>query len=120
MARMLGAEVINFNEEHPVEALQRLTGGIGPDITIDVVGVDAYHAHQGPAAKLEKAQEQKFAQELAQNNPAGYEPEGGNWVPGDAPSQALQWEIESVAKGADYLSVMDHNLTTLRTGLDCS
>ncbi len=97
MARAQGAETINFDEEHPVEALHRLTGG-GPDICIDVVGVDSYHAHHGPAAKLDTAQEQKFAQEMQHNNPAGYQPKDGNWVPGDAPSQALQWEVESVAK----------------------
>ena len=98
MARAQGAETVNFDEEHPVEALRRLTGGFGPDVCIDVVGVDAYHAHQGPAAKLDTAQEQKFAQEMRQNNPAGYKPKDGNWVPGDAPSQALQWEVEAVAK----------------------
>ena len=105
MARKQGAETVNFNEEHPVEALHRLTGGTGPDICIDAVGVDAYHAHQGPAAKLEKAQEQQFVQELEQNNPAGYKPEDGQWVPGDAPSQALQWEVESLAK-AGTLSII--------------
>ena len=98
MARAQGAETINFDEEHPVEALHRLTGGVGPDICIDVVGVDSYHAHHGPAAKMDTAQEQKFAQEMQQNNPAGYNPKDGNWVPGDAPSQALQWEVEAVAK----------------------
>ena len=111
MARKQGAETINFNEEHPVEALQRMTGGAGPDITIDVVGVDAYHAHQGPAAKLEKLQEQQFEQELQQNNPAGYKPEQGNWVPGDAPSQALQWEVEAVAKGGTVSIIGVYPLT---------
>ncbi len=105
MARTQGAETVNFNEEHPVEALMRLTGGVGVDIAIDVVGVDAYHAHQGPAAKLEKAQESQFQQEMAQNNPAGYKPDGSDWVPGDAPSQALQWEVESLAK-AGTLSII--------------
>jgi threonine dehydrogenase-like Zn-dependent dehydrogenase len=105
MARAQGAETINFNEEHPVEALMRLTGGIGPDCAIDVVGVDAYHAHQGPAAKLEKMQKDQFKQEMAQNNPAGYNPQGGSWVPGDAPSQALQWEVECLAK-AGTLSII--------------
>ena len=105
MARAQGAETINFNEEHPVEALQRLTGGIGPDIAIDVVGVDSYHAHQGPAAKLEKMQSETFQQEMEQNNPAGYNPKGSDWVPGDAPSQALQWEVECLAK-AGTLSII--------------
>ena len=31
MAREQGAEVIDFNQEHPVKAIQRLTGKIGVD-----------------------------------------------------------------------------------------
>ena len=83
----------------------RLTGGIGVDCAIDAVGVDSYHAHQGPAAKLEKAQEGQFKQEMEQNNPAGYNPQGSDWIPGDAPSQALQWEVEALAK-AGTLSII--------------
>ena len=40
-ARSLGAEVINFDAEDPVEAIMALTGGIGVDRVIDAVGVDA-------------------------------------------------------------------------------
>ena len=69
MARAQGAEVVNFNEEHPVVTLMRLTDGVGVDCAIDCVGVDAYHAHQGPAAKVEKLQEAQFQEELEQNNP---------------------------------------------------
>ena len=50
MARAQGAEVINFEEEDPAKTLQRLTNGIGVDRAIDAVGVDAQHAHEGPAA----------------------------------------------------------------------
>jgi len=35
--------VIDFNAEDPVEAIRRLTGGIGVDRAIDAVG-DAYRA----------------------------------------------------------------------------
>ncbi len=111
MAKKQGAEVINFNEEHPVEALMRLTGGVGVDICIDVVGVDAYHAHQGPAAVTAKAEEAQFKQEMEQNNPAGYKPSQGNWVPGDAPSQALQWEIEAIAKAGTVSIIGVYPLT---------
>src|SRR5690606_33036821 len=45
MARQQGAEIINFDEEEPVEALLRLTKGIGVDRAIDAVGVDAEHRH---------------------------------------------------------------------------
>lgn len=55
-ARSLGAEVIDFNKEEPVETIQRLTGGIGVDRAIDAVGVDATSPHSGPAA--EQAQQQ--------------------------------------------------------------
>ncbi|MHB9155769.1 MAG: alcohol dehydrogenase catalytic domain-containing protein, partial [Endomicrobiales bacterium] len=51
MARMQGAETINFNQEDPVETILRLTGGIGVDRAIDAVGVDAERPHRGPAAK---------------------------------------------------------------------
>ncbi|WP_261663443.1 alcohol dehydrogenase catalytic domain-containing protein [Deinococcus sp. Marseille-Q6407] len=49
MARCNGAEVINFDEEDPVEAVKRLTGGLLADCVIDAVGVEAQHAQSGPA-----------------------------------------------------------------------
>lgn len=62
MARAQGAEVINFEEEDPVEALLRLTDGIGVDRAIDAVGVDAEHAHHhGP----DPAAEARFREEMA-------------------------------------------------------
>jgi threonine dehydrogenase-like Zn-dependent dehydrogenase len=57
MARKQGAEVIDFNQEDPTEAVKRLTGQIGVDRAIDAVGVDAVTAKSGPAAK--KARNQK-------------------------------------------------------------
>ncbi|MDQ3607716.1 MAG: glutathione-dependent formaldehyde dehydrogenase [Actinomycetota bacterium] len=78
-ARRLGAEVVDFSAEEPVETLQRLTGGIGPDRVIDCVGVDA----QSPDT----------------------DPGGRTWVPGDAPVQALQWAVQAVAK-AGTLSIV--------------
>jgi threonine dehydrogenase-like Zn-dependent dehydrogenase len=84
MARSQGAETIDFNAEDPVEALKELTGGIGPDRAIDAVGVDAERAHSGPAG------EKNGGQSGAGN---------GQWRPGDGPSQALTWAVESIAKG---------------------
>lgn len=55
--RAQGAETANFEEEHPVETLMRLTDGGGVGCIIDAVGVGSYHAHQRPAANLKKAQE---------------------------------------------------------------
>lgn len=104
MARTQGAEVINYDEEDPVDALKRLTGGIGPDRAIDAVGVDANHAHHGPAERQAKKRESAFRQEvdkIVQKR----NPKQGNWEPGDAPSQALRWAVESVAK-AGTLSII--------------
>ena len=56
MARRQGAFTVNFEKEDPVATIKRLTGGIGVDRVIDAVGVDAMHAHHGPAA--EKAEQQ--------------------------------------------------------------
>ncbi|WP_062389645.1 zinc-dependent alcohol dehydrogenase [Pseudomonas abietaniphila] len=80
-ARHLGAECINFEEEDPVEAINRLTDDIGVDRAIDAVGIDANHCHGG--------------------HPHGHE----QWQPGDAPSQALEWAVEGLAK-AGTLSII--------------
>lgn len=96
MARNQGAEVIHFEEEHPVEALQRLTGGIGVDRAIDAVGVDALAPEQGPA-EPSRSESKQFAKEVEQ-----IESQGGSladsWNPGDAPSQALAWAVKGLAK----------------------
>ncbi|MBO0821801.1 MAG: glutathione-dependent formaldehyde dehydrogenase [Nocardiopsaceae bacterium] len=73
-ARLQNAETIDFNAEHPVETIRELTGGIGADRIIDAVGVDAESPESGPAA------------------------ENGTFKPGDAPSLALRWATEAVAK----------------------
>jgi len=93
-ARGLGAETVDFEAEDPVEAIRRLTGGIGVDRVIDAVGVDARTAHAGPANAED---DETFAAERAQVTP---EPasDGETWVPGDAPSQALRWAVQAVAK----------------------
>ena len=103
MARMQGAEVINFDEEHPVKALMRLTGEIGVDRAIDAVGVDANHPHHGPA-KPEKQVQKEFKEEVKQVAPET-DPDGEYWQPGDAPSQVLRWATESLAK-AGTLSII--------------
>ncbi|WP_434676781.1 glutathione-dependent formaldehyde dehydrogenase [Pseudomonas sp. R1-18] len=79
-ARELGAECINFEQEDPVETLQRLTAGIGVDSAIDAVGIDANHTHHGHA-------------------------DHAQWQPGDEPSQALEWAVQGLAK-AGTLSII--------------
>jgi threonine dehydrogenase-like Zn-dependent dehydrogenase len=95
-ARRQGAETVDFNLEDPVEAIRRLTGGIGADRVIDAVGVDAMHPDSGPAAQAARRLGEKFAHEAREVGANGKE--AGDWTPGDAPSQALRWAVECVAK----------------------
>lgn len=104
MARDLGAEVIDFNAEDPVETIQSLTNGIGVDRAIDAVGVDSTQPHQGPAAKQAQKQTKEFQQEVEQIAPET-NPSNGNWNPGDGPSQAITWAVQGLAK-AGTLSVI--------------
>ncbi|KOP24809.1 alanine acetyltransferase [Hapalosiphon sp. MRB220] len=104
MARELGAEVIDYNAEDPIEVIHELTGGIGVDRVIDAVGVDANAPSSGPAAEKAQQQAQQFQQELQQIAPKT-NPQNGNWHPGDAPSQALEWAVQALAK-AGTLSII--------------
>jgi len=104
MARRQGAEVINFDEEDPVKTIMELTGGIGVDCAIDAVGVDAQCPHHGPAAAEAAEKKEQFQQEVEKVAPVQH-PDGDNWVPGDAPSQALQWAVQALAK-AGTLSII--------------
>jgi len=104
MARIQGAEVINFDQEDPVATLKRLTGGVGPDCAIDAVGVDAYHASSGPAAQQAQQQAEQFQQEVKQIAP-DLNAQGEQWTPGDAPSQVSEWAIQALAK-AGTLSII--------------
>lgn len=97
MARALGAEVIDFNAEDPVQVIKDLTGGIGVDRVIDAVGVDAERPHSGPASEKAVQQASQFQQEVEQVAPDA-NPQGELWQPGNAPSQVLTWAVESVAK----------------------
>ena len=116
MAQNLGAEAINFEEEDPVETLRRLTGGSGPDRIIDAVGVDSEHADKGPAAPSDQ-EEQQFEQELQQVAPE-QNPQGDLWVPGQAPSQALEWCVQALAKAGtlSIIGVYPPNLQTFPIG----
>lgn len=117
MARRQGAEVINFDEEDPAEVILELTGGIGPDRAIDAVGVDAVHAHRGPARKAAKEHEEEFEREVEQVAPER-QPEGDLWKPGDAPSQVLRWAVETLAKAGtlSIIGVYDETSMTFPIG----
>jgi threonine dehydrogenase-like Zn-dependent dehydrogenase len=94
-AQRLGAEIIHFDKEDPVEVILEMTGGIGVDRAIDAVGVDAEPPHHGPAAK--GVPKKEFKEEVKQVAPKT-NPEGEHWVPGAAPSQAVRWAVEGLAK----------------------
>jgi threonine dehydrogenase-like Zn-dependent dehydrogenase len=104
MARAQGAEIVNFSREDPVETIRKLTGGIGADCAIDAVGVDADTAHEGPAAQEAQAKQKDFEEEVQKIAPQTGE-QDGHWKPGDAPSQALEWAVQALAK-AGTLSVI--------------
>ena len=104
MAQAQGAEVINFNKEDPIEVIQSLTGGIGADRAIDAVGVDAVAPNSGPAASKAQQQSSEFQHEVEQIAPQT-NPHNGNWHPGNAPSQVLEWGVQALAK-AGTLSII--------------
>jgi threonine dehydrogenase-like Zn-dependent dehydrogenase len=112
-ARTQGAEVIGFNAEHPVEAIRRLTGGIGVDRAIDAVGVDAGRPQRGPAADESGQQAEQFAEEVEEIAPEA-NPAAGRWRPGDAPSQVLIWAVDALAK-AGTLSIIGVYPPTVRS-----
>ena len=97
LARDQHAEIVNFNDEDPVEAIRDLTEGIGVDRVIDAVGVDAQGPKEGPAADALADQLDGFAAERAAIAP-DQNPDGRTWVPGDAPSLATRWAVDVVAK----------------------
>jgi threonine dehydrogenase-like Zn-dependent dehydrogenase len=89
-ARRLGAETVDFSAEDPVETLKRLTGGSGPDRIIDAVGIDA----ESPGDDRSR----DFAGEVDEIAPDQPDADSRFRRPGDAPSQALRWEIDAIAK----------------------
>ncbi|HKV13887.1 MAG TPA: zinc-dependent alcohol dehydrogenase [Reyranella sp.] len=98
MARRQGAECVNFDKEDPVETIVELTGGVGVDRVVDAVGVDAECAHEGPAARQAQQRKAEFDNEVQQVAPQQNVRDGKLWKPGDAPSQVLQWAVQSIAK----------------------
>jgi threonine dehydrogenase-like Zn-dependent dehydrogenase len=99
-ARLQNAETIDFNAEDPVKVMAELTGGIGADRVIEAVGVDAQRPAGGPAAHVDDATAAQFEREREQAAPRTnvQGSHGSQWAPGDAPSQALRWAVEMVAK----------------------
>ncbi|UNE35806.1 glutathione-dependent formaldehyde dehydrogenase [Vermiphilus pyriformis] len=113
MAQDQGSYVINFDEVDPVKKLQELTNGQGPDRIIDAVGVDAQKSNR--LADIFNTKE--FKEELDKIIPHP-RPDNGNWVPGNGPSQALQWAVKAIAKAGtiSIIGVYPQELTSFAIG----
>jgi len=101
MARRQGAEIIDFSQDDPVHRIKELTDDIGVDRVIDAVGVDAVapHDHDGHGqAQAPHEPENPAEREAADKARQQGATHDGNWVPGDAPGQALNWGVECLAK----------------------
>ncbi|GLY47787.1 alcohol dehydrogenase catalytic domain-containing protein [Lentzea sp. NBRC 102530] len=95
-ARAQNAEVVDFSTEDPVAVVRELTGGVGPDRVVDAVGIDAERPSSGPAADgVEDLADFGEEKELAAPDAS---PDGELWQPGSAPSLALRWAVQMVAK----------------------
>jgi threonine dehydrogenase-like Zn-dependent dehydrogenase len=114
MAQEQGAEAVNFEQEDPVQAIKGFTAGIGVDRVIDCVGVDANRPHGLRGALKSMVRPPRFRTERMKTTLGREHPSNGNWHPGDAPSQALEWAVESLAK-AGTLSIIGVYSELVRT-----
>lgn len=105
-AQELGAEPVHFDQVDPVAYLKEATGGVGPSRAIDAVGVDAVRAHDGPAYAASNSLKGRFKEEQKEVAQDGKGTTwSGSWRPGDAPSQAVEWAVQALAK-AGTLSII--------------
>lgn len=104
-AERLGAETIDFNREDPVDAIRARTNGIGALRIIDAVGVDAQAPDEGWLASwLPSSERRRHLEQVSEVAPSAH-PKGNHWVPGNAPSQVLDWAVQAIAK-AGTLSIV--------------
>jgi threonine dehydrogenase-like Zn-dependent dehydrogenase len=108
-ARLQGAEVVDFANEDPVELLEEMTRGIGPDRVIDAVGIDADRPAGADDERFEDAIEQLVPERAA---------DGAKWQPGTGPTQVLEWAVEVVAKAGTIclIGVYPPTVTTFPIG----
>jgi threonine dehydrogenase-like Zn-dependent dehydrogenase len=107
MAQSQGAEIVNFDREDPVKTIVQMTGGIGVDRAIDAVGVDAEHAHRGPAASAKDRAGNALKSVVNAVTPGKRDNSSPQheWKPGDAPNQVVDWAVQALAK-AGTLSII--------------
>lgn len=99
-----GAHPINFDEVDPVKELKKLTNNRGSNKIIDAVGIDAVHPNSVADWFKEAVGKTNFNEEVNKVAPV-QNPQGQNWIPGDAPSQVLRWAVPAVAK-AGVISII--------------
>ena len=120
-AQELGAEPVNFDEVEPSSFLKEATKGIGVLRAIDAVGVDAVRPKEGPATAASKPLKGQFKQDLKEVAAEGTNASwwSGNWQPGDAPSQVLQWAVQSLAKAGTFsiIGVYPQTMTRFPIGM---
>ena len=119
-ARELGAETIDFNAESPVERLKDLTKGIGVWRAIDAVGVDAFRPESGPAYVESRVMKSQFKEEQKETELEGTGATwGGQWKPGNAPSQVLTWGVQALAKAGTFsiIGVYPETMTRFPIGM---
>lgn len=104
MAKVQGAECIDFNKEDPTEFIKEATLGNLADVVIDAVGVDADRPEHGPAGKEAKKHKKEFKKEVSKIAPKSNS-KGKNWIPGNAPSQILRVGVE-LARKCGTLSII--------------
>lgn len=98
MAESQGAYTINFDLVDPIKELKKRTNNTGPEKLIDAVGIDAEQPRSGFFDFLKNRSRKKlFKNEVKKVAPV-INPKDGNWIPGNGPSQVLQWAIKAVAK----------------------
>lgn len=119
-ARELGAETIDYNQDGPVERLKELTRGVGVLRAIDAVGVDANRPTGGPAYAASRAMKAQFQEEQKETELEGSGATwGGQWKPGDAPSQVLTWGVQALAKAGTFsiIGVYPETMTRFPIGM---
>jgi threonine dehydrogenase-like Zn-dependent dehydrogenase len=68
------AEVINFNDEDPIEVIKHLTGGIGADRVIDAVGIIGVYSPQFDAYPIGQAMNKNLTVRMGNCNHRRYIP----------------------------------------------
>ena len=106
-ARKHGAEAIDFSDENPVKVLHELTLGSGPDRVIDAWTRPARNTTP-PSKSISTCKRWRTSPRMCAKA------EKKKWWIGGAPSQALGWGVESVAK-AGTMSVIGVYPPTLKS-----